>query len=104
MSLLGEKCARCGKKRTHKELDGVPTCDACERALQLRRAVAKEAPRACPIDRAPMQKEIVANVVIDRCPRCRGVWLDGGELDLLRGAIADGVTESVLRGVLFQPV
>ena len=104
MPLLGEKCARCGKKRTRKEFEGIPTCDECQRALELKLAAAKEAPRACPLDRAAMQKEIVSNVIVDRCPACKGVWLDGGELDLLRGAIADGVTESVLRGVLFPPL
>ncbi len=104
MSLLGEKCARCGKKRTRKEFAGVPTCDECIHTLELKLAAAKESPRACPIDRATMQKEVVSNVVLDRCPTCKGVWLDGGELELLRGAIADGVTESVLRGVLFHPI
>jgi len=104
MSLLGEKCARCGKKRTRKEFAGVPTCDECERELRLTLAAAKESPRPCPIDRAPMLKESVENVIVDRCPRCNGIWLDGGELELLRGAIADGVTESVLSGVLFRPL
>lgn len=103
MSLLGEKCARCGKKRTRKEFEGIPTCEECQRELELKLAAAKEAPRPCPLDRAPMLKEVVSNVIVDRCPRCKGVWLDGGELELLRGAIADGVTESVLRGVLFRP-
>ena len=103
MSLLGEKCARCGKKRTRKEFEGVPTCDACQHELELKLAAAKESPRPCPIDRAPMLKEVVSNVILDRCPRCKGVWLDGGELELLRGAIADGVAESVLRGVLLRP-
>ena len=104
MSLLGEKCARCGKKRTRKEYEGVPTCDACQHALELKLAAAREAPHGCPIDRAAMRKEVVSNIIIDRCPTCGGVWLDGGELELLRGAIADCVTESVLRGVLFQPI
>jgi hypothetical protein len=104
MSLLGEKCARCGKRRTRKEFAGVPTCDECQHALEMKLIAAKEAPRACPVDRVPMAKEIAANVVIDRCPQCKGVWLDGGELDLLRGAIEAGVTESVLRGVLLHPL
>ena len=104
MSLLGEKCARCGKKRTRKEFSGIPTCDDCQRALELKLAASQESPRSCPIDRAAMQKEVVLNVILDRCPVCKGVWLDGGELELLRGAIAGGVTESVLRGVLFQPI
>ena len=24
-------------------------------------------------------------IVIDKCPQCNGVWLDGGELDKLTG-------------------
>jgi Zn-finger nucleic acid-binding protein len=31
-----------------------------------------------------MRKEIAHVVVIDRCPTCSGVWLDGGELDQMR--------------------
>jgi hypothetical protein len=104
MSLLGEKCVRCGKQRTRKEFAGVPTCEECQRALELKLAASKEAPHPCPIDQTAMRKEVVSNIVVDRCPTCSGVWLDGGELELLRGAIADGVTERILRGVLFQPV
>jgi Zn-finger nucleic acid-binding protein len=33
-----------------------------------------------------MVKEVVAGVVIDRCPVCHGVWLDAGELQLVRDA------------------
>ena len=104
MSLLGEKCARCGKKRTRQEFEGIPTCDACRQLLETKLAAAKESPRACPIDREAMAKEIVSNVVVDRCPRCQGVWLDGGELELLRGAIEAGVSDAVLLGVLFRPL
>lgn len=104
MSLLGEKCARCGKKRTRKEFAGVPTCDACHELLEKRLEAAQEEARACPIDGDAMKKEVVSNVIIDRCPRCKGVWLDGGELDMLRGAIESGVTDAVLRGVLFHPL
>ena len=103
MSLFGEKCARCGKKRTRKEFAGVPTCDECHQTLELKLAASKESPRACPIDQAAMQKEVVSNVIVDRCPRCKGVWLDGGELELLRGMIAGDATENLLRGVLFPP-
>ena len=104
MSLLGEKCARCGKKRTKKEFAGVPTCDECQQVLEMKLAASKESPRNCPIDGVAMKKEVTANVVIDRCPRCRGVWLDGGELELMRGVIEDGVTMNLLHGVLFRPM
>ena len=65
MSLLGEKCARCGKKRTKKEFAGVPTCDACHELLEKRLEAAQEEPRACPIDGDPMKKEVVSNVIIE---------------------------------------
>ena len=104
MSLLGEKCARCGKKRTRKEFAGVPTCDECHQTLEMKLAAAAEAPRACLIDQTAMKKEVVSNVIVDRCPRCNGVWLDGGELELVRRAIEDGVTMNLLHGVLFRPL
>lgn len=35
----------------------------------------------CPIDNADLQMMERQNVEIDYCPKCRGVWLDRGELD-----------------------
>ncbi|MGB0692178.1 MAG: zf-TFIIB domain-containing protein [Pseudomonadales bacterium] len=29
-------------------------------------------------------------IVIDRCPKCQGVWLDGGELERLKGGVESG--------------
>ena len=38
----------------------------------------------CPKDKGTMLVEIDRNgVMVDACPRCRGVWLDRGELDKL---------------------
>jgi Zn-finger nucleic acid-binding protein len=36
-----------------------------------------------------MLKQIVKGVVTDKCPKCGGVWLDPGELDLIKRAIQD---------------
>ena len=33
MALFGEKCVRCGKQRTKREFEGLPTCSPCEQAL-----------------------------------------------------------------------
>lgn len=93
MGLFGERCERCDKKRTKKEFEGVPTCDACRLAIQADR----EFPRNCPIDRTQMNKEVVMNVILDRCPSCHGVWLDGGELALLKRAVTD---ESIATGMV----
>ena len=37
--------------------------------------------RACPVDGTALVPQVIDNVTVDRCPRCRGVWLDRGELD-----------------------
>ncbi|GAB4185828.1 MAG: hypothetical protein Kow00108_23280 [Calditrichia bacterium] len=39
----------------------------------------------CPIDRSELVKRIYeANVEIDECPQCKGVWLDEGELEKIQ--------------------
>lgn len=35
----------------------------------------------CPIDETELQMNERQGVEIDYCPKCRGVWLDRGELD-----------------------
>lgn len=35
----------------------------------------------CPIDGAPLNMTDRQGVEIDYCPKCRGIWLDRGELD-----------------------
>lgn len=45
----------------------------------------------CPKDSIVMQRMFVGAIGVDRCPRCRGIWLDRGELAALlltRGAAA----------------
>ncbi len=46
----------------------------------------------CPIDGETLVISERQGIEIDHCPRCRGVWLDRGELDKLieRSAIAMG--------------
>jgi uncharacterized protein len=41
----------------------------------------------CPLDQTQMREMDRRGVQIDVCPECRGVWLDGGELEkMLAGA------------------
>lgn len=75
---------RCGEKRTRDTIDGVPTCDECQIEIKLER----ESRRNCPLDGTEMVKIIHYNVVIDKCPTCKGHWLDPGELKLLQTAVA----------------
>ncbi|NBX65534.1 MAG: cytoplasmic protein [Proteobacteria bacterium] len=37
----------------------------------------------CPVCTSAMQESTKNGVTIDICPRCRGVWLDRGELEKL---------------------
>lgn len=55
------------------------------------RYTSRMAPRAlaCPRDGAPLVPEPTFNITVDRCPTCRGVWLDGDELQVA----IDGATE-----------
>jgi hypothetical protein len=82
MSLWGSKCVRCGSRTRHAYRDK-PTCEPCEQEIELALAAAKELRRPCPGDGALLAKEIVHGVIIDRCPKCQGVWLDAGELERL---------------------
>ena len=77
MSLFGEKCARCGTKTRH-EVEGQAVCETCEKEMQLMVEAKAEANRPCPVCSETMAKEIAHMIVIDRCGKCQGVWLDGG--------------------------
>ncbi len=97
MSLFGEKCARCGTKTRH-EVDGKATCEACEKEMALLVEASQEESRTCPIDGKAMSKEIAHMIVIDRCPECHGVWLDGGELERLKGGVEAGALMAMANG------
>ncbi len=102
MSLFGEKCIRCGERRTKHTYEGLPTCEGCEADLLAKARAATEGAQKCPVDGAEMAKEVVLNVVIDRCPSCSGVWLDGGELEFIRTAVANGTAMDMAKLSTFQ--
>jgi hypothetical protein len=84
MAIFAPKCDRCGQ-RTRNEEEGKPICDNCVQEMQLILDAAEENIRLCPVDASPMKKEIAHMLVIDKCSKCNGVWLDAGELDKLTG-------------------
>ena len=49
----------------------------------------KEGSRLCPVDGMKMSKAVAHMLVVDRCPKCGGVWLDGGELEKLYSDVSD---------------
>jgi hypothetical protein len=100
MSLFGTMCARCGKRRTRETYEGLATCDACKEQIEAKLAAARESRRRCPVDGAEMGKEIVLRLVLDRCPTCHGVWLDGGELESMQDTIGEGLSKALVQGMM----
>ena len=97
----GETCARCGTRRTRRRFEGEPTCIECELALKAER----EERLTCRHDGALMRKEVIEDVIVDRCPECGGVWFDGGELEALSHVLrlaADQGMPSRVASRLFQ--
>ena len=97
MSLFGEKCARCGAKTRH-EVEGQAICEICEKEMQLLVTASQEDLRSCPVDGTSMKKEIAHMIVVDRCPKCQGVWLDGGELERLKGGVEASALMAMANG------
>ena len=86
MGLFSKKCYRCQQRKASLDFEGVPTCAECSKAIQATR----EEVRHCPIDGNGLQKQVLHGVIVDRCSSCGGVWLDGGELELVQKALAAG--------------
>jgi len=100
MPLLASSCARCGAAVPNRSGPDVPICARCRELLRQRLQPDAEAPRRCPVDSAVMEKRIAHQVVVDRCPTCGGVWIDGGEIELLRRALQGGSRDPLARNVV----
>ena len=98
MSLFGDKCARCGT-RTKQSYNDVPTCAPCQQEIEVRLKAEHETPRTCPADGETMEKDVAHMIVIDRCPKCHGVWLDAGELEQVSDDIAMHAINAMARSV-----
>ena len=78
-------CERCGRPTVFvRRPKRHAVCAGCADTP----ARAREAARSCPVDGTSLVVESRANVNVQRCPECGGVWLDGGTLDLLLAAAA----------------
>ena len=98
--LDGERCIRCREYFKFEELtagpDGFGICAAC--AVQI--DPSKETKRSCPVDGAVMEKDTIQRfVIIDRCPQCKGVWLDGNELDVIRKQASEQFYYGLMVGI-----
>ncbi len=77
-----QDCVHCGVKSTRREFEGKPTCPACKTKVLMSR----ETTRKCPADGSILLKEHSNEIIIDRCPKCKGVWLDAGEIEAIKEA------------------
>ncbi len=90
-------CVRCREHPAEEDLDGLATCRRCGTLIRQKCEVV----RVCPVDGAEMLKEVLQNLLIDRCPVCGGIWLDHEELEaLLRLAAERTDDRSFLNSVL----
>lgn len=48
--------------------------------------MSRESIRTCPVDGSTLLKEHNNEIIIDRCPKCQGVWLDAGEIEAIKQA------------------
>ena len=81
----GEACMRCGKHFKFEELElgpeGFGICPNCAAKIN----PSNQKVRSCLNDGREMKKELIYNMVlIDKCPSCGGIWLDGEALEILK--------------------
>jgi len=83
-------CRECGRPTVFAKNAHTAVCAACAG-----QPIARRSPeRNCPVDDTVMTPEWRSDVVVERCPSCRGMWLDEGELERIvaatRSAVSDG--------------
>jgi len=92
-----KECAHCQKNKTKRDFEGQPTCGEC----QMKILMSREDERLCPVDGIPLVKRQSHEIIIDRCPKCEGIWLDAGELDVIKEAAKEeGMGSGVAVGML----
>ncbi|OIQ29335.1 MAG: hypothetical protein BM564_06460 [Bacteroidetes bacterium MedPE-SWsnd-G2] len=75
-------CSHCNTNKTKREFEGRPTCPDCKTKMLLSR----EPKRICPVDGEVLTKEHSNEIILDRCPKCKGIWLDPGEIEAIKEA------------------
>ncbi len=82
--ILRKLCACCHERRTRqKDGEGKPICKLCALLSEKRKVPSR---LFCPIDSEPLQWEIwpgKEESVAQRCPVCRGLWMDYDEVTAL---------------------
>lgn len=82
--------------------------ELCTECLSKMQSAKSEPKRICLEDGTEMHKDLVHDVIIDKCPKCGGVWLDGGEIDTIRENLQNfqkikNWMESITRAISIAP-
>ncbi len=75
-------CTHCNKNSTKREFEGKPTCAECKTEI----LIGRESTRIFPVDGSTLLNEHNNEISIDRCPKCKGLWLDAGEIEAIKEA------------------
>jgi hypothetical protein len=79
--LYSKKCIVCRDVSTlNRNEKGEPVCKDCK---SIEKAKQSEKSHACLNDGFQMTKQVVQGIVVDKCPRCGGVWLEQDEIEKL---------------------
>jgi hypothetical protein len=92
-----KECTHCKENKTKRDFEDQPTCADC----RLKILAEREPTRVCPADGTSMVKEHRSELIIDRCPKCEGIWLDAGELRAIKEAAKqEGMGSGVAIGMV----
>jgi hypothetical protein len=92
-----ETCHVCNDRKTRRrDEQDRPICGDCEYDLQVQAEMDAEQRLRCPVDGQAMEKKLVEGIIIDQCPGCNAVLLEGGELDELSDILSSSARSSGL--------
>ncbi len=72
--LFGGKC-QCGNNTHQKNEEGEYECIPCKSKKGLQKRIAAEESYACPVDGEIMMKNVLFGAIVNKCPKCHGIWI-----------------------------
>lgn len=95
MKLFKKKCRRCGQKKTSQQLSNNRLCQKCLKEIKAQASKKLH----CPIDQSLLIKVESDGIILDKCTVCNGIWLDPGELKLIKGFLKESLLSRYVIGL-----
>lgn len=86
-------CPECNKVKILEKYD---CCEDCEIRLRIEKENIIKCPSCLKVD---MTKNVIDDIIIDKCPECEGVFLDKGELSKLTPEQYDNFAAGLCVGI-----